>query len=140
MEAKLNILKLEKELDRARIRLGSIRKVRYSMSGTPGIKIAPERNQTMEANLGAIDEETMNSVLTRASVLEMVNNLDKSPDFFKHGLILPGSKMTNPKTRISSNLRSASQSRREFSLSAPRYSLSENSKALSVLKEVKEED
>jgi hypothetical protein len=138
MEAKLNILKLEKELDRARIRLGTIRKVRYSMSGTPVIKIASERNQNMQANLGAIDEETMNSVMSRASVLEMVNNLDKSPDFLKPGLSFPGSKMANPKTHTTFS--SASPSRRDFSVSAPRFSLSENSQVSPVLKEVKEED
>lgn len=144
MEAKLNILKLEKQLDRARLTLGSIRKFRYSKSGISPIKTSPaDRNQTIETSIGSIDEQTMENVIKRASVLEMVNNLDKSPEFFTPR---SGSKMNSAKTSISStsSFNNHVYQRREFNATRSCSIVSGNSNPRSHfsderLEEIKEE-
>ena len=77
IDAKLNILKLEKQLDKARIKLGSMRKFKYSKPGIP-FKIKTSLGMNYSDRLNTIDSETMDQVLQRASVLELVNNFDKS--------------------------------------------------------------
>jgi hypothetical protein len=137
MDAKLNILKLEKELDRARIRLGSIRKVRYSMSGNSSIKKPQERNQSLEANFATIDQETMNTAIERANVLSMINTLDDSPEFFSQVASSDSSKASfaTAKTGRSSI---GSTSRRDFSPSFHRLSRDiGNSNNLNEIKEEK---
>jgi hypothetical protein len=136
MDAKLNILKLEKELDRARIRLGSIRKVRYSMSGNSSIK-KPQERKSLEANFATIDQETMNTAIERANVLSMINTLDDSPEFFSQVASSDSSKASfaTAKTGRSSI---GSTSRRDFSPSFHRLSRDiGNSNNLNEIKEEK---
>ena len=130
IDAQLDILTLEKKLDKARLKLGSIRKSRYSKLGDVNDiwnSLDKKGNSDLTQRVNSFDSDKIQIAVKRASVLELATGFKDNPEYL------------SPKAKPS--IKTRSNSRRGFSFTANGGSsrISNASKSIEILGQITEE-